>query len=64
MADERWFTVAEVAEKLGLHAETVRLWLRQGRIRGLRFGRRGGWRISESALNDFIADRYAGKMVA
>ena len=30
MADERWFTVEEIAEILRVHEQTVRRWLRAG----------------------------------
>jgi excisionase family DNA binding protein len=35
----------EVAQRLGAHAETVRGWLRDGRIRGYRVGDGGVWRV-------------------
>ena len=54
MADERWLTVPEVADVLRVHPETVREWLRSGRLDGVRIGRRSGWRISESQLDTFL----------
>jgi excisionase family DNA binding protein len=55
MTDERLFTVTEVAEKLRTSEETVRNWLREGRLGGLRIGgKRTGWRISESDLAAFL----------
>ncbi len=55
MTDERLFTVTEVAEKLRTSEETVRTWLREGRLGGLRIGgKRTGWRISESDLAAFL----------
>ena len=39
-------TVDEAAATLRVTAETVRRWLRDGRIRGVRLGgRKAGWRI-------------------
>lgn len=55
MAQERWLTVPEVADVLRVHPETVREWLRAGRMRGVRIGRRSGWRISESQLGEFLS---------
>jgi excisionase family DNA binding protein len=43
----------EAAEHLGVTANTVRAWLRDGNIKGIKLGGRI-WRISEEALNDFI----------
>lgn len=54
MADERWLTVPEVADVLRVHPETVREWLRSGRLEGVRIGRRSGWRISEAQLDAFL----------
>jgi excisionase family DNA binding protein len=47
MIDERLLTVKEVAESLRVSQETVRRWLRQGRIKGILMGGdRSGYRIS------------------
>lgn len=56
MADERWFTVAEIAELLKTQEKTVRQWLRDGRLKGRGFGGRMGWRVKESDLNAFLND--------
>ncbi len=56
MADERWFTVAYIAELLDVHEETVRRWLKAGRLKGQNFGGRMGWRVKESDLNAFLED--------
>ena len=51
---DRLLTVEEIASRLNLTTETIRRWLRSGRLRGIRIGaRRAGWRIPE---RDF--DRY------
>jgi excisionase family DNA binding protein len=47
--------VREVAARMRVSEWTVREWLRQGRIRGLRpGGTKAGWRISEAELARFI----------
>lgn len=46
--DERLLTVEETAERLGLRPNTVRIYLRAGRITGLKVGNL--WRIRESDL--------------
>jgi excisionase family DNA binding protein len=49
---ERLLTVEEAAAALSLNVQTVRVWLRNGKLRGLRTdeGRNGRWRVPESAL--------------
>lgn len=45
------FTVKQVAETLQVHPETVRRWLRDGKIKGVIMGGdKGGYRIRESEL--------------
>jgi excisionase family DNA binding protein len=56
MDDDRLLTVQEVAERLRVNAETVRRWLRQGRLHGMMpGGDRAGYRIRESELRRFMA---------
>ena len=44
-------TVTEVAERLRVHPETVRIWLRQGKIKGTRLGgTKAGYRIPSSEV--------------
>ena len=51
MNNERLFTVAEVAERLRVHPDTLRRWLRSGRLKGVMMGgRSGGYRIKESEV--------------
>jgi excisionase family DNA binding protein len=47
-----FLTVEETAERLKVHPESVRDWLRTGKLRGLKAGRQ--WRITESALDAFL----------
>lgn len=45
MQDE-WLTVEQVAARLQVHPETVRVWLREGTLKGTQpMQRRIGWRI-------------------
>ena len=54
MEMDRWLTVAQVAEMLQVHEETVRRWLRQGRLEGQNFSGRTGYRIRQSAVEAFM----------
>lgn len=55
MAEERLYTVQEVAARLKTTPETVRRWLRSGRLRGIRLGgTKLGYRISEADLQRFL----------
>jgi excisionase family DNA binding protein len=52
---EELLTVAEVAERLKLTEETIRVWLREGRLQGVRLStRRAGWRVPESEVERMI----------
>lgn len=64
MADERWFTVEEIAAILKVHEQTVRGWLRSGKLPGVSLSRRAGWRVAESDLNVFLGRTEEGKIAA
>ena len=52
MNEQRLLTVREVAERLRSSPETVRRWLRQGKLRGFRpGGTKLGYRVPESELH-------------
>jgi excisionase family DNA binding protein len=50
MEHDRWYTVDQVAEQVQVHPETVRQWLREGKIKGTLLSRRAGWRVSAEEL--------------
>jgi excisionase family DNA binding protein len=52
---ENLLSINETAQKLRAHPETVRQWLREGQIAGVKLGR--SWRVRESDLAAFIAPR-------
>jgi excisionase family DNA binding protein len=57
MTDERYLTVPEIAERLRVTEWTVYQWLRKGRLHGYQpGGRKGGWRVSDTDLRQFIAE--------
>ena len=54
MADERLLTVAEVAQRIRVHPESVRRWIREGRLRGIALGARAGYRVPENEVERFL----------
>ena len=59
--DEDLYTCQEVAEKLRITAQTVRLWIIGGRIdqsKCFQIGKKGHWRIHKSAVEKMC--RHAG----
>jgi excisionase family DNA binding protein len=58
VAESRYLTVAEFAERVRLNPQTVRKWLRSGRIHGYSLGSdRGGYRIPESEVDRLLTGR-------
>ncbi len=47
---EKFYDVPAASQVLGLKPDTMRRWLRAGRVRGIRLGR--DWRISERAIDE------------
>ena len=45
-------TVEDTADELQLNVQTVRKWLRQGRLPGRKIGKE--WRISRQELEDYL----------
>ena len=54
---DRWLTVDEAAAQIQVHPETIRRWLRDGRVVGVLISRAGGYRIRQSELDRFLAER-------
>ncbi|MDZ4042532.1 MAG: helix-turn-helix domain-containing protein [Eubacteriales bacterium] len=52
---ERLLMVEEVATALGVEASTVRKWLRDKQLTGVKMGRL--WRVREEDLQAFLAGR-------
>ncbi len=51
--NDELLTVEQVAERLNAHHSTIRKWLSQGDLRGVKLaGTR--WRIPETALQEFL----------
>ena len=61
MSEQRLLTVREVAERIRSSPETVRRWLRQGKLRGFRpGGTKLGYRVPESELQRFLQSQASG----
>ena len=61
MKEMQWLTVSQVAETMRVSEETVRRWLRSGRLRGHNFSGRTGYRIETTAFEDFLRREMGGK---
>jgi excisionase family DNA binding protein len=57
MNKDEWMNVEQVADELGVHVETIRKWIRENQLNAVSLGRRGGYRIRRSALEDFMRRR-------
>jgi len=55
MADERFYTIKEVAELFKVSDGGVRKWLKTGKLKGIKLGRI--WRIKKSDLDEFVNER-------
>lgn len=54
--NDAFLTVGEIAKRIRANPETVRRWLRSGRLKGVMLaGDSLGWRVLESDLARFIA---------
>jgi excisionase family DNA binding protein len=57
MSNKEWITTQDIAEELDIHVETVRRWLRTGALRGIHVGGKGGYRIRQSDLEEFLRSK-------
>ena len=57
MASNMLLTVDDVAKQLGVHPNTVRDWIKSGELAAIDLGGRAGYRISQTALNEFLQRR-------
>jgi excisionase family DNA binding protein len=65
MTEQRLLTVREVAERIRSSPETVRRWLRQGKLRGFRpGGTKLGYRVPEGELQRFLAESNERQPIA
>jgi excisionase family DNA binding protein len=67
LSREDWLTVDDVAERLKVNEETVRRWIRAGKLPVLDLGGpRAGYRIRASDFETFLRSRFGrqGKAAA
>ena len=57
--EDQALKVPEVAKRLRVSAETVRRWLRDGDLRGVRFSDRGGWRVMSSEVERKLRGEFS-----
>lgn len=58
MTEERYLTVHEVATRVRVSEETVRRWLRSGRLHGIMpGGTKAGYRVRETELARFLSEK-------
>lgn len=55
MPQDRYQTVQDIAERLGVAEATVRQWIKSGALRAIDIGK--GWRISDTDLAQFLLAR-------
>lgn len=51
-----FLTVREISDHLQVHPGTVKLWLREKRLKGFVLSDRAGWRVTRADLEEFIRD--------
>lgn len=48
--DEKYYSVRQVANQLGLKTRTVREWIRAGKLLGTKYGVSNRWFVSEAEI--------------
>ena len=51
----QWLKVEDIARELDLHVNTVRGWIRDGKLKATRFGR--DYRVKREDFDKFVQDR-------
>ena len=57
METERWLSVQDVVERLGVHEQTVRRWIKTGDLPAYALGDRAGYRVAPDDLQAFLERR-------
>ena len=61
--DQQLMTVQQVADRLQVHEETVRRWLRDGELAGVNLGGKSGYRIKSSDIELFLESRLEASKI-
>lgn len=61
-SDQVWYSTREVAERLGVDIRSVRFWVKNGELPAIDFRGAIGYKISESALEEFLRQRQVRPM--
>jgi excisionase family DNA binding protein len=57
-AEQRFLTLADVAEVLNISTSQVYALVRSEQLRAIKIGGRGQWRVERDKLEDYIARMY------
>ena len=57
-----YLTPEEIAEKLRIHPDTVRRWIRTGALKGVKVGPRQ-WRVTRESIEAFLNDNDQDKRI-
>jgi excisionase family DNA binding protein len=58
MAEDRFLTLADVADVLNISASQTYALVRNGDLEAIKIGGRGQWRVERSKLESYIAKMY------
>jgi excisionase family DNA binding protein len=64
VGNECLLTVEEASTRLRVHPESLRRWLREGRVAGYRISRRAGWRVPEEEIQRLLQEGLADSKLA
>ena len=59
LMQQRFLSLADVAEILSISMSQVRALVRSGELKGIQIGGKGTWRIEDAQLQDYIDRMYA-----
>jgi excisionase family DNA binding protein len=57
MGQETYLTVQDVANRLSVHPDTVRKWIKTGELEAISLGGTAGYRITQAAVDKFVRER-------
>ncbi len=65
MVDDQWLEVKDIVNKLNVHEQTVRRWIKEDQLPAIMFSRRSGYRVRARDLDSFLeAQMEKGKAAA